>query len=160
MAENDANPIEPEPYVFVTGNLRVLDDIANKNMILQILHWIGFWTEPLRQAIVDDAFATFDDLKLLTEKDTTSMVGSFASRTIQAGRINFGLRRTKLTKALVHWIQDFYRVSEMPTIIGLNEITFKGQLERALARANIYLSQCRVTWTIRIRKDAMGREVY
>jgi hypothetical protein len=137
MSDSDTDSEGPEPYVFVLGNVEVPDDIDNENTILQILHWIGFRTEALREAIVDDSFETFEDLKLLTEKDITSMASGFAGRTVQDGRINFGLRRTKLTKALIHWTQDFYRVSETPTIIGLNEITFKGQLDRALARAEI-----------------------
>ena len=137
MAEVVEDPPESEPYVFVTGLLGIPEDITDENTILQLLHWIGFRTENLRGSIVDDAFESFDDLKLLTEKDISSMAGGFASRTVQDGRINFGLRRTKLTKALVHWVQDFYRVSETPSITGLNEVTFKGQLERALARAEI-----------------------
>jgi hypothetical protein len=40
-------------------------------------------------------------------------------------------------KALIHWMQDFYRISLVPTIKDETETTFKSQLLCALARANI-----------------------
>ena len=42
-----------------------------------------------------------------------------------------------MLQALVHWVQDFRHVSETPTIVGLNAITFKAALSRALDRATI-----------------------
>ena len=68
------------------------------------------------------------------------MSTDFSNRTGRAaanGRINIGLMRTKRLKALIHWIQDFYRISREPTIVGLNEALFKRDLDRALARAEI-----------------------
>ena len=41
------------------------------------------------------------------------------------------------TKALIHWVQDFYRVSKVPTIVGLSQTFFRAELERALAREEI-----------------------
>ena len=53
------------------------------------------------------------------------MAKSFASRTAAGGRLFFGTNRTKWLKALVHWRQDFHRISDTPTIVGLTEVTEK-----------------------------------
>ena len=45
--------------------------------------------------------------------------------------------RLKALHAVVHWVQDFRRVSGTPSIVGLNEISFKQQLTRALDRSVI-----------------------
>lgn len=124
------------PYEFLVGDDIVDDGISDENTMLQILHWIGFRTEQHREALVADCFGSFEDLRVLTEKDVTTMSSDFGGRQARE-RIHFGTRRTKSIKGLVHWVQDFYRVSELPSIVGLNEITFKQQLERALARADI-----------------------
>ena len=87
--------------------------------------------------IISDLFESFEDLKMLSIKDVENTASSFASRNVAAGRIIFGTRRTKFLTALVHWVQDFYRISAEPTIIGLSQNTFKAQLETTLARAII-----------------------
>ena len=130
-------PNQPPQYVFLIGNNDVAPGINMQDSILQILHWIGFRTVNLRDALVDDAFGSFEDIRLLSEKDISNMASEFASRTAQNGRIMIGTKRTKLMQALLHWTEDFYRVTEFPSIVGLNEHTFKSQLQRALARADI-----------------------
>ena len=125
------------PYEFIAGNDIVEGGISEENTLSQILHWIGFWTDEQRNALMEDSFGTFDDLRVLTEKDITTMASDFGGRQAVRDRIHFGTRRTKSIKGLIHWVQDFYHVSEKPLIVGLNEVTFKQQLERALARAEI-----------------------
>jgi len=139
MAEDPAN-VPRIPYEYLDGDDIVNDGISEENTMLQILHWIGFRTEAQRVALVADCFGSFEDLKVLTEKDVATMSTDFGGRKEVRDRIYFGTRRTKSVKGLVHWIQDFYRVSETPSIVGLNEVTFKQQLERALARADIRAS--------------------
>ena len=65
------------------------------------------------------------------------MAKSFASRTVAGGKFFFGTNRTKWLKALVHWRQDFHRISDTPTIIGLTEMTFKQALRTAETRDKI-----------------------
>ena len=43
------------------------------------------------------------------------MADRFQKRTI-ANQINFGMRRTKWLRAMMHWVQDFSRCSRQPTI--------------------------------------------
>ena len=130
-------PPQAPPQVFVVGNAAVPAGISERNSIRQIVYWIGFRGQLNINAIVDDAFSGFSDIRVLTEKDITSMSSGFASRTQADGRILFGTRRTKLLKALIHWNEDFFRVSQMPSIVGLTEAIFKAQLERALVRSDI-----------------------
>lgn len=139
--------MENEDYDFVTDDDVVEDGINNNNTMLQILYWIGFRTPNQRDTLVEDAFESFNDIRTLTEKDITTMSTDFSGRTQVNGRINFGTRRTKKLKSLVHWVQDFYRVSEEPGIVGLSENIFKSQLERALIRSDIRKSMALQTKT-------------
>ena len=107
MADNEA-----AAYVF----LEDAGHYANENIteiqsILQVLHWIGFRIEAQRIAVFEDSFNSWDDVRLLTEKDADNMASSFASRSQNNGRIIFGTARTKRVKALIHWVQDTYRIS-------------------------------------------------
>jgi len=99
------------PYVPVDGDVVVDDDMTEKNIIIQSLHWISFRQSNQRQNIIDDSLGSFADIRVLSEKDITGMATEWAGRTAQNGQITFGVRRTKLLKGLTHWIQDFYRVS-------------------------------------------------
>ena len=65
------------------------------------------------------------------------MDSNFSSRTQANGRMNFGTRRIKYIKAFTHWVQDFYRISGLPSIVGLSEVAFKPQLDRASTRSDI-----------------------
>ena len=63
------------------------------------------------------------------------MARDFAGRNATGGnRINFGIRRTKKLIGLAHWVQDFYRVSKIPSIDELSQETFSTQINRALDR--------------------------
>jgi hypothetical protein len=73
----------------------------------------------------------------LTEKDITELQESYAKRTQNAGQMYFGLQRTKRLKATLHWIQDFGRVSEVPTLEGLTQESFKTAISIAAQRADI-----------------------
>ena len=102
-----------------------------------MLHWIGFRTEDARNALVDDAFGSYDDVKVLTEEDISTMATNFSDRTGATGRIYFCTRRIKYLKAFTHWILEFYHTSGLPTIVRLSAIVFKSQLYQAAARADI-----------------------
>ena len=93
--------------------------IPEIDQIDSMLTWIGF-NQQNRTSIMNDAFTTYEDFKSLTEKDITYLSNSFARRTIQNDRINFGIRRTKRLKQMVHWVQDFYRVSLKTPTAGLD----------------------------------------
>jgi len=107
------------------------------DQIGQILTWIGFTDATQRLSIIDDAFNCYMDMLALKEKEMFELSDSFSRRTATTGRIVFGIRRTKKLKSLLHWVQDFYRVSSIPSIEGLTEITFTEALTRARQRADV-----------------------
>ena len=72
-------PPQAPPQVFVVGNAAVPAGISERNSIRQIVYWIGFRGQLNINAIVDDAFSGFSDIRVLTEKDITSMSSGFAS---------------------------------------------------------------------------------
>ena len=124
-------------YVPVTGVNPAPPGLNETDTMEQILHWIGFTTNAQRTNIMAGSMNSFNDVRYLAKKDINSMASKYASRTQLEGKIHFGIRRTKLLKALVHWIQDFYCVSETPKIDNLTQVTFKDALQIALVRANI-----------------------
>ena len=103
----------------------------------QILEWIGFAHAEIRNAIMEDAFESYRDIADLTSDDIINLAKSFAKRTPMAQRIVFGTKRTKRLKALRHWVRDFYRVSEEPNIVDMDEEEFRNALNTAAERAQI-----------------------
>ena len=51
--------------------------------------------------------------------------------------MQFGMLRTKIMKALLHWTKYFYRISGDPTIFDLNKVMFIQNLDTTLYRADI-----------------------
>ena len=127
----------PEEYVLLLGANVVPEGISKANSIRQVLHWIGFRIDNQMEAIEEDGVDSWDSIKMLTNNDIDAMAKTFAGRTVQNGRMIFGTNRTKYLKAIANWTQDFYRVSEVPTIVSLNETAFKSQLRRAEIRNQI-----------------------
>ena len=125
------------PYIPVDGNVIVVDGITEADSVSQILHWIGFTIDAERVAIQNDVITSFDDIKVLTEKDVTQLAIDTASRTAANGRMSIGARRSNRLKSLLHWIQDFYRISEEPSIVGLTKETFQAGLDAALSGAEV-----------------------
>ena len=106
------------------------------NIMNQVLIWIGFDVVANRQALRSE-IAEIKDMVDLSEKDITELQELYAKRTQNAGRMYFGLQRTKRLKATLHWVQDFARVSEVPTFKGLTQESFKAAISIAAQRADI-----------------------
>jgi len=83
-----------------------------------------------------------------TEKDITELQELYAKRTQNAGRMYFGLQRTKQLKATLHWVQDFARVSEVPTLEGLTQESFKAAISIAAQRADIRKKEAKDTSSV------------
>ena len=126
-------------YELTLGDTIVEDSylLTDVSTIQQILHWIGFREVETRENIRNDSIGSFDEIQSLTEKDVQAIATDWAGRTASLGRFHIGNRRLKYLQSLIHWVQDFRRVSATPTIVGLNEHTFKSQLSRALDRSVI-----------------------
>ena len=132
-------PIIPNApaLVYVTGNDVTPENMTEELQIKQILHWIGFVTDVQKQAVYEDSIGSFSDLNGLAGDDIDMMARGYANRTMNDGRIHFGIRRIKRLKALVHWAQDFRRISNSPTVESTCGTDFLVALEQASERACI-----------------------
>jgi hypothetical protein len=79
--------------------------------IRTILEFCGFDVDANRISIAQDGLESFTDMLSLTEKDIGALANGFQERTAADGRIIFGLCRTNLIKAAIHWAQDFQCIS-------------------------------------------------
>jgi hypothetical protein len=103
-----------------------------------ILEYCGFNLQANRNDIAADGFESFEDMLTLTEKDITSLAKGFAERAVAQGRIIFGLRRTNLLKATIHWAQDFRCISKEVTLEGIDDAAdFRNAIKTARQRAQI-----------------------
>ena len=73
------------------------------------------------------------------------MASNCSSHTQANGRMDFCTRRIKNIKIFTHWVQDFYRISGLPSILGLSDVIFKPQLNRASTRDNKRKSMANLT---------------
>jgi hypothetical protein len=103
-----------------------------------VLTWIGFDADATRERIRAEGFDTFDDLATLKEKDIRDLAESYGRRTVADGRAIFGLRRIRYLIGLIHWVQDFGRVGQTPTIEGIEDaVSFCAALDEAYYRADV-----------------------
>jgi hypothetical protein len=126
---------------------QALGEEANVNMMNQVLIWIGFDVAAYPQALCSE-IAEIKDMTDLTEKDITELQELYAKRTQNAGRMNFRLHCTKQLKATLHWVQDFARVSELPTLKGLTQESFKAAISVAAQRADIRKKEAKDTSSV------------
>ena len=111
--------------------------VSEIDQLREILDWIGFSQNADRTSIIQGAFEEYTDIQSLNEKDITELSDSFSRRTATNGRIDFGIRRTKRLKFMMHWVQDFYRVSMTPSTDGLDQVKFLAAITIAGQRAEV-----------------------
>ena len=112
------------------------DDDDDIDVMEQTLTWIGFNTTASRDALHID-IDQFEDMLELTEKDISDLENSYSKRTAADGRLIFGLQETNRLKSMIHWVQDFARVSETPNMDDLDEASFRDALGVAVQRFTI-----------------------
>lgn len=105
-----------------------------------ILGYCGF-NAASRVEIADDGFNSFADIAGLEIKDVDRLSAGFAARTAANGKVIFGMRRTMRLKGIVHWVQDYKRVSRDAAVDGtidmVDEATFLAALDVARDRAKM-----------------------
>jgi hypothetical protein len=99
-----------------------------------LLNAIGFTIAQQREQIIGAGLGDYEDFRYLSEKDIRDMAEEFGKRSIQNGRIIFGLGRTKKLTGLMHWIQDCHRTNDAPDHHDFNEQTLAEAHARALVR--------------------------
>ena len=105
-----------------------------------MLGWCGFTTAVQRAKIADELFSSYADIRATNESDITELVSSMRGRPA-ADRITMGMRKVKKLRALIHWVKDFRRISEPPSIDGLDKDSFNDALDVAARRHEIRKQQ-------------------
>ena len=100
-----------------------------------VLDWIGF--DINERGWLADNFTSFAEISDLSEKEMSAMAENFAKRTDAEGKFQWGFTKIKRMKHLIHWVQDFERVGEVPTVLGLIEGSFLVALDVAKERAEV-----------------------
>ena len=85
-----------------------------------ILGWIGFDQVTTRDRIREEGLETFDDLSNMKEKDICDLAESYSRQTVAYGWVIFGIRQLRYMIGLIHWVQNFIRIDEHPTIEGID----------------------------------------
>jgi hypothetical protein len=99
-----------------------------------LLDAIGFNDAVQRERIIESGLADYEDFRYLVDKDIRDMADEFGKRSVQNGRIIFGLGRTKKLTGVMHWIQDCYRANDIPDHNNFNEQALAEAQSRALIR--------------------------
>jgi hypothetical protein len=74
----------------------------------------------------------------MNEKDTRDLAESYGQQTVADGRSIFGLRRIRYLIGFIHWVQDFARVGEQPTLAGVEDMaSFREALDTAFYQADV-----------------------
>ena len=82
--------------------------------VSHVLQVIGFNLPGNRNNFMSAGLAQFEDFRYLVEKDIRDMANEFGKRTQAAGKIIFGIGRTKKLVGVMHWVQDFTRLVMCP----------------------------------------------
>ena len=94
----------------VTGDVKATTTIIEEYFIKQILRGIVFTTEYQKEIIYNDPINFFCNIRMFTERYISDLSTDFGGRTQANGMMYLGMHRTKKTKALLHWVQDFYLI--------------------------------------------------
>ena len=90
---------------------------APSNKMDIALFMIGFENAQVRERSRAEGFETFDYLKSMKEKDIRDLADLYIRRTtVGDGRFILGVRRIRYLIGIVHWVQDFVRVSGTPSL--------------------------------------------
>lgn len=127
--------IQPELAPGVDGINRA--DILNP--VELALQWIGFDTPATRNRLRLEGFENFEDLASMKEKDIRDLAESYGRRTVADGRFIFGVRRIRYLLGLIHWVQDFKRISGTPNLgeFAGDPAAFRSALDDASNRADV-----------------------
>ena len=92
-------------------------------------------------AKICENFTTFYDISQLTASNISDLVDDFRHRTLTAGKYAMLLTIQKGLKFTINWLLDFERVNRVPTLIGLDQDSFRSALKEAGERAVIINKQ-------------------
>ena len=98
--------------------------------IEQNLEWIGV-KDSTDIANIWGKFTNFGDLSQLTATDLGDLVDDFRLRTLTAGKYAMPLTIQKWLNFTIDWLLEFERVKKVPTLVGLDQDSFRSALKEA-----------------------------
>ena len=102
------------------------------------MEYSGFEDSAQKNIIAADDFDSYYDILTLGDSNISNSAKGFSDRNVAIGKIIFGLCRTNILKASIHWEQDFRSISRTPSLIGIsNAAEFRAAIEAARQRARI-----------------------
>ena len=119
-------------YVYVTGVMEAPEAITEEFHIKQYMRWVRFVTDSMKDNIYDDSISSFSYLLIINFDYVYTMAKYYLNRTLILGELNISIRRIKKLKALLHWAQEFCRISERLLVEGMTGDNFLMQLNWAL----------------------------
>ena len=111
-------------YVYVTGATESPEVIVGEIQIKQYLHWIGFGTDTMKDKLYDKSISSLSDLFTMNFDDVNKMAKDYVNQMLILGKLKFSIRPIKKLKALLHWEQDFRRISEQLSVEGMTGDNF------------------------------------
>ena len=76
-------------------------------------------------------FTTSDELSHLTARNISDLVDDFRRRTLTSGKYAMPLKIQKHVKFTINWLLDFEQVNRVPTLVGLDQDSFRSALKEA-----------------------------
>ena len=122
--------------------------------IEQTLEWIGV-KDSTDIANIRENFTTFDELSQLTARNISDLVDDFRRRNLTDGKYAMPLTIKKRLKFTIDWMLYFERVNRVPTLVGLDQDSFRSALRELGKHAAIIKKQKNQSDTIS-RKAAPG----
>ena len=110
--------------------------MSEVNMMHLAFICIGFDKKDDQESLHSE-IAELQDINGLMERDISDIKNSYANRHGKTRGILFGIQRTKKIKSLMHWVQEFNRVDEVPTFKELDKESFTRAIVVAAQRALI-----------------------
>ena len=104
--------------------------------IEQTLEWIGV-KDSTDIAKICENFTTFYDISQLTASNISDLVDDFRRRTLTSGKYAMPLTIQKHLKFTIDWLLDFEIVNRAPTLVGLDQYSFRSALKEAGKRTAI-----------------------
>ena len=108
--------------------------------IEQTLEWIGV-KDSTDIANIRENFTTFDELSQITDSNISDSVDDFRRRTLTAGKYSMPLKIQKRLKFNIDWLLYFEIVNRVPTLVGLDQDSFRSALKEAGKHAAIIKKQ-------------------
>ena len=102
-------------------------------------------------ANIRENFTTFDELSQLTASNISDLVDDFRRINLTAGKYAMPLKIQKRFNFTIDWLLEFEQVNRVPTLVGLDQDSFRSALKEAGERAAIINKQ-------KYHSDTISRE--